>query len=68
MNRSSKVLNLNKAEYIQLLIPRLSIGRLGVAGNSSEFDQSAVFGAEDDNGMVEVWCKIFAINGLSRAL
>lgn len=61
-------LNLEKAEYVQLLIPRNSISRLSLSGNSSEVDRSAGYNNSQGDSVVQVWCKIFAVKGLSKAM
>ena len=65
----AKTLDLEKAEYIQLLLPKQSIGRLGITENSSEINNLPTFQeAEEQNSVIEVWCKVFAVRDFAASL
>lgn len=61
-----KTLDVEKVEYVQLLLPKYSIGQVGLMDKSNGTDLP-VYNTFDnqDNSFVEVWCKIFAIRDLA---
>lgn len=61
----TKTLDLEKADFIQLLVPKYSVGRMGVTENTSEIENLPVQHIpEEDNTLVEIWCKIYAVRDL----
>jgi len=64
----SRTLDIEKAEYVQLLLPKHSIGRMGITDNSSEIENLPFYQkAEEDNSLIEVWCKIFAVRDIGAS-
>lgn len=63
----SKTLDLEKAEYVQLILPKQSISRLSVSEYSSELNNIPAYSekSEEENTLIEVWCKIFAIRDVA---
>ena len=59
----SKALNLETAEYIQLIIPKSSIGQYRVPENKNGTVESPILQSslgDDDGSFYEVWVKPFA--------
>lgn len=61
LDTRTRQLDLEKAEYLQLLVPKYTVGKLNVAEHSNEIRTAHDCGPyENDNGLVEVWCKVLA--------
>jgi len=58
-------LDLEKADYLQLLVPRHSISRYDVNGNLSGLYGIPDPTNGDPNAVLEVWCKVFYVRELS---
>ena len=66
-----KALNLETAEYIQLIIPKSSIGQYRVPEVTNGTMESPVLQndlSEDDGAFYEVWVKPFAFRELGSAV
>jgi len=62
-----KTLDLEKADYVQILLPKNMIGRYGVTENSSETGIPIIPDVEDKT-LIEVWAKIYAVRDLALSL
>jgi len=62
-----KTLDLDKAEYVQLLLPKYSIGKVDMIDSSNGTNNLPAYQKFDEDGsLIEVWCKIFAVRDLSN--
>jgi len=61
-----KTLDLEKAEYVQLLLPKYSIGQVNLMDSSNGTNLPAYQKFDDESSLIEVWCKIFAVRDLSN--
>ena len=61
-----KTLDVEKAEYVQLLLPKYSIGQVNMMDNSNGTNLPTYQKFDEESSLVEVWCKIFAIRDLAN--
>jgi hypothetical protein len=62
-----KTLDLEKADFVQLLVPKNMIGRYGINEISSETGIPIIPDVEDKT-LIEVWAKIYAVRDLALSL
>jgi len=64
----SRIMDLEKAEYLQLLVPRHSLARYDVKNNISGLYGVPIQQHEDnENSMLEIWCKVFLVRELNSS-
>lgn len=60
-------LNLEKAEYLQLFVPKSRVASVDVRNPTYSYD-TLVPTDDNDNSMLEIWCKVFFVRELNSAL
>ena len=60
-------LNLEKAEYLQLFVPKNRVAHFDVLNPTFSYD-TLVPTDENDTSMLEIWCKVFLVRELNSAL
>jgi hypothetical protein len=60
---------LDKADYVQLFIPRRSLNQISLTQNSSDlsFRPPSIYEPEQENALLEVWCKVFAVREITAS-
>lgn len=63
-----RILDLEKADYLQLFVPRQGLVRYSLHNNASTLYDLPIVSEDADNSMLEIWCKVFLIRDLSSNL
>ena len=64
-SNSSHTLDVEQADYLQLFVPRSSIGRYNLNSNiTDQYGFSIQSNESSDTAMLEIWCKVFSIREL----
>lgn len=60
-------LDLEKADFLQLIVPRKSVTRLNIKNNISGVYEVPEPSSDETNSVLEVWCKVFYVRELGSA-
>ena len=61
---NSKKVRVKDAEWLQLFIPKNNVSLASLKGHSDVIISSPEDGQNDDNAILEIWCKVFYVREL----
>jgi len=56
---------IGKSQYLQLFVPRSSLGQYNIEGGDSRFNSPSFNENGDESSILELWCKVFFVRELS---
>jgi hypothetical protein len=64
-NNKARSSNIGKSQYLQLFVPRSSLGQYNLGRAESQFNSPTYNENGDESSILELWCKVFFVRELS---